>query len=147
MPTFADQRHWSSRPDRCAERAARASAPDAGNTLLRPVVNAINRAPINQGSTEAIYEVRLTTSADHLDDGRELLRQTLESASYPLREIEVVDRESGEAELVASTPVSLTPKPSRPIWRPCARPNGSSIQSARSVDPRRCWPICQNWTR
>ena len=26
----------------------------AGNTLLRPLVNAINRAPINQGTTEAI---------------------------------------------------------------------------------------------
>src|ERR1700680_2873631 len=29
----------------------------AGNTLLRPLVNAINRAPIDQGGTEAIYEV------------------------------------------------------------------------------------------
>jgi putative Mg2+ transporter-C (MgtC) family protein len=32
----------------------------AGNTLLRPLVNAINRAPITEGTTEAIYEVRLT---------------------------------------------------------------------------------------
>src|SRR3974377_1576312 len=36
----------------------------AGNTLLRPLVNAINRAPIDRGTTEAIYEVRVTTSAD-----------------------------------------------------------------------------------
>src|ERR1700736_6941644 len=42
----------------------------AGNTLLRPLVNAINRAPINQGTTEAIYEVRMTPSVDHLDDSR-----------------------------------------------------------------------------
>src|SRR3974377_1600883 len=48
----------------------------AGNTLLRPLVNAINRAPIYQGTTEGIYDVRVTTSAEHLDDGRELLRQT-----------------------------------------------------------------------
>ena len=74
----------------------------AGNTLLRPLVNAINRAPINQGTTEAIYEVRMTTRAANLDDGRELLRQRLEAANYPLQDIEVVERESGEAELVAT---------------------------------------------
>ena len=47
----------------------------AGNTLLRPLVNAINRVPIDQGSTEAIYEVRLTTDGEHRDESRELLRQ------------------------------------------------------------------------
>src|SRR5580704_12288284 len=35
----------------------------AGNTLLRPLVNAINRAPIDEGATEAVYEVRLTADA------------------------------------------------------------------------------------
>src|SRR5262249_9996285 len=74
----------------------------AGNTLLRPLVNAINRAPINQGTTEALLEVRITTSAGHLDDGRELLRQKLESANYPTRSIEVIEREEGEVELVAT---------------------------------------------
>jgi putative Mg2+ transporter-C (MgtC) family protein len=73
----------------------------AGNTLLRPLVNAINRTPIDQGSTEAIYEVRITTSADHLDDSREFLRGQLETANYPLQSIEVMERETGEIELVA----------------------------------------------
>ena len=74
----------------------------AGNTLLRPLVNAINRAPINQASTEAIYEVHLTTSVDHLDDSRELLRDQLELANYPLRNIEVLEREGGGMELIAT---------------------------------------------
>ena len=74
----------------------------AGNTLLRPLVNAINRAPIDQGATEAIYEVRLTTSAEYLDESRELLRERLESANYPPQDIEVIEREQGEAELVAT---------------------------------------------
>src|SRR6476646_3339287 len=74
----------------------------AGNTLLRPLVNAINRAPIDQGATEAIYEVRLTTSAEYLDENRELLRDQLESANYPPQGIEVIDREQGGAELVAT---------------------------------------------
>jgi putative Mg2+ transporter-C (MgtC) family protein len=74
----------------------------AGNTLLRPLVNAINRAPIKEESTEAIYEVRMTTSAENLDDGRELLQQKLDSAHYPPQHIEAVEREGGEAELVAT---------------------------------------------
>jgi uncharacterized membrane protein YhiD involved in acid resistance len=74
----------------------------AGNTLLRPLVNAINRIPINEGATEAIYEVRITTSGNHLDEGRELLREQLEAANYPLQGIEVIDRENDGVELVAT---------------------------------------------
>jgi putative Mg2+ transporter-C (MgtC) family protein len=73
----------------------------AGNTLLRPLVNAINRAPIDQGATEAIYEVRVTTATDYLDDVRELLRDELEAAKYPPGDIEVIEREQGDTELVA----------------------------------------------
>ncbi len=74
----------------------------AGNTLLRPLVNAINRAPIDQSATEAIYEVRMTVPAEHLDDGRDVLRRELELANYPLQDIEVIEREQGDAELVAT---------------------------------------------
>jgi putative Mg2+ transporter-C (MgtC) family protein len=74
----------------------------AGNTLLRPLVNAINRAPLDQAATEAIYEVRLTTSADLLDDGRELLEGELEAANYRLQDVEVVERDPGDVELVAT---------------------------------------------
>jgi len=74
----------------------------AGNTLLRPLVNAINRAPIDQGGTEAIYEVQLTTDAEHRDECRELLREQLEAASYPLQDIEIIEREDNEIELVAT---------------------------------------------
>jgi putative Mg2+ transporter-C (MgtC) family protein len=74
----------------------------AGNTLLRPLVNAINRRPIDEGTTEAIYEVRITTTADHLDDSRELLREVLETANYPLQSIEVIEREQGGIEIVAT---------------------------------------------
>ena len=74
----------------------------AGNTLLRPLVNAINRTPINEGTTEAIYEVRITTSADYLDKSRELLRERLEAGNYPLQGIEVIERENEGVELVAT---------------------------------------------
>ncbi len=74
----------------------------AGNTLLRPLVNAINRAPIDEAATEAIYEVRMTTAADDIDEARELLRERLEAANYPVQDMEVDDREQGEVELIAT---------------------------------------------
>jgi putative Mg2+ transporter-C (MgtC) family protein len=76
----------------------------AGNTLLRPLVNAINRAPIDEAATEAIYEVRVTIGADNLDEARELLREKLEAGHYPLHDIEVIEREQGGTELVATLP-------------------------------------------
>jgi putative Mg2+ transporter-C (MgtC) family protein len=74
----------------------------AGNTLLRPLVNAINRAPIKEASTEAIYDVRLTTGAIHLAEARELMEATLEAAHYAPREIRAVEREPDAVELVAT---------------------------------------------
>jgi putative Mg2+ transporter-C (MgtC) family protein len=74
----------------------------AGNTLLRPLVNAINRAPVDQGGTEAIHEVRITTSDSDLDESRELLRGELEAADYPVQNIEIIEREQGRNEVVAT---------------------------------------------
>ena len=74
----------------------------AGNTLLRPLVNAINRAPLDERTTEAIFEVRLTTDADHVNEARELLAAQLEAAKYPVREIEVAEREPDMVEVVAT---------------------------------------------
>src|SRR6202000_98768 len=74
----------------------------AGNTLLRPLVNAINRAPLDQTATEAIYDVHLRTHPDHADDARALLRQQLEVAKYPYKDIEEEDEKEDEVELVAT---------------------------------------------
>ena len=73
-----------------------------GNTLLRPLVNAINRALIKESATEAIYEVRLTVAAEHVEEAREHLQTQLESANYPIRNINIVEREDGTVELVAT---------------------------------------------
>jgi hypothetical protein len=42
----------------------------------------------------------------------------------------------------AITRRSPTRKPSPPIWRRYGKPNGWSMPSAHSADPRRCWLIC-----
>jgi putative Mg2+ transporter-C (MgtC) family protein len=74
----------------------------AGNTLLRPLVNIINRAPITEEATEATYEVRVTTDRDHLEAARELLESKLEISSYPIREVNDVEREPHSVEVVAT---------------------------------------------
>jgi putative Mg2+ transporter-C (MgtC) family protein len=74
----------------------------AGNTLLRPLVRAINRAPITAETTEAQYEVRVTTNADHLENVRDALEGQLKAGNYPIRDVEVEDRDGGTVELVAT---------------------------------------------
>jgi putative Mg2+ transporter-C (MgtC) family protein len=95
----------------------------AGNTLLRPLVNAINRAPIKESGTEAIYEVRLTVAVHRVDEGRQLLEARLAEASYPFREIEAIARDDETVELVA-TLVGTTADPQE-LDEVVARLNGA----------------------
>jgi len=67
----------------------------AGNTLLRPLVNAIERAPLDTRTSEATYQFRLTVDPDALAGIREHLVEKLENAHYPVRDIEVVPRAEG----------------------------------------------------
>lgn len=82
----------------------------AGNTLLRPLVNAINRAPLSEQATEATYEVRATTDPDHVDEVRELLELQLEQANYAVRDVDVLTRDAESMEVVA-TLVANTAEP------------------------------------
>jgi putative Mg2+ transporter-C (MgtC) family protein len=74
----------------------------AGNTLLRPLVNAINRAPIDEQKSEAVYEVHVVTGPETVGETRDLLVEALENASYPIRQIEVVERSPDSTELIAT---------------------------------------------
>jgi putative Mg2+ transporter-C (MgtC) family protein len=73
----------------------------AGNTLLRPLVNAIDRIPLNEKSSEANYEIVVTTDALHAAEIREMLDERLEAAKYPVREVEVSYRTGDNVEIVA----------------------------------------------
>jgi putative Mg2+ transporter-C (MgtC) family protein len=63
----------------------------AGNTLLRPLVNAINRAPLDERSSEATYFVKLTVATDALADMRDLLVERLERANYPVASLDIAE--------------------------------------------------------
>ncbi|KMO27503.1 MgtC/SapB family protein [Methylobacterium aquaticum] len=88
--------------DLAAEAALVTAAVLAGNTLLRPLVNAINRIPIDERDSEATYEVRATTDSRRLSEVRDLLVERLEAAHYPVSEVDVEERGDDDVEVVAT---------------------------------------------
>jgi putative Mg2+ transporter-C (MgtC) family protein len=73
----------------------------AGNTLLRPLVNAIDRIPLNAQSSEASYEIVVTTDSQRAAEFRDILNERLEVAKYPVRESALVYRTDDQVEIVA----------------------------------------------
>ena len=63
----------------------------AGNTMLRPLVNAINRSPLDERASEATYHFKLAVVPDALPDLRDRLVERLERAKYPVADLEVVE--------------------------------------------------------
>lgn len=93
--------------DREAEAVLLAFLVLAGNTFLRPLVTFIERRPIDESATEAIFEVRLTVSEADRDAIRDLLFDKLEAAGYPVRKIEEFQYED-QMEMVATlSPTSV----------------------------------------
>jgi len=73
----------------------------AGNTLLRPLVNAINRLPITAGETEALYRVHVICHPADVSEGRDLLFEKLEAAGYPIQSIDTLSEGEEQVELAA----------------------------------------------
>jgi putative Mg2+ transporter-C (MgtC) family protein len=73
----------------------------ATNTLLRPLVNAIDRLPFDESASEATYEVRLTADGDALPAVREHMLEKLEAANYPVSDVDVTERSDDAVEIVA----------------------------------------------
>jgi putative Mg2+ transporter-C (MgtC) family protein len=82
----------------------------AGNTLLRPLVNAIDRIPLNERSSEATYEISVTTDSYHAAGVRDFMSERLEAASYPVRETKIVFHSNDNVE-VGAVLVPLTVEP------------------------------------
>ena len=88
--------------DMLAEGALLTGFVIAGNTLLRPLVNAINRTPINEQASEATYEVRIIADTEALPALRERLVEVLEAAHYPVGVIDQDEHGEEQMELVAT---------------------------------------------
>lgn len=88
--------------DMAAEAATLTIFVIAGNTLLRPVVNAINRIPLAGGGLEATYSVVLTTEAVNAAALRDVLIDHLELMRYPVADTEILERSDEHAEIRAT---------------------------------------------
>jgi len=83
----------------------------AGNTLLRPIADFINRRPIKPNETEALYRVHVQCEPDSISDARDLLFEVLEAHHYPIREIETLSENEDLIELAATlVPTTADPK-------------------------------------
>jgi putative Mg2+ transporter-C (MgtC) family protein len=72
-----------------------------GNTLLRPLVDFINRAPLSPEHTEAIYRMHVTCDPENVSVARDVLFEELEKLHYPIREIETLSDSEEVVELAA----------------------------------------------
>jgi putative Mg2+ transporter-C (MgtC) family protein len=88
--------------DLVAQAAALTVFVIAGNTLLRPLVNAINRIPLDEKASEATYYVKLAVSADALPTMRDRLVEQLEAANYPVADVAVAEIGEDRLEIVAT---------------------------------------------
>ncbi|MDR3514779.1 MAG: MgtC/SapB family protein [Azospirillaceae bacterium] len=83
----------------------------AGNTLLRPLVNHINRKPMDERVTEAEYRVHAVCDPEHVADVRDLLFTELELANYPIQDTEVLSESDDQVEIAALlVPTTADPK-------------------------------------
>jgi putative Mg2+ transporter-C (MgtC) family protein len=73
----------------------------AGNTLLRPLVNYVNRCPMLVSQTEAKYQVHATCGQSDVNDVRDVLSDALEATRYPVREFRIVAERDGRTEVTA----------------------------------------------
>jgi putative Mg2+ transporter-C (MgtC) family protein len=73
----------------------------AGNTLLRPLVNWVNRRPMTSAVTEAKYNVHVTCRPEDVSEVRDLLDAILEQANYPIREFETLSETDRQVEIAA----------------------------------------------
>jgi putative Mg2+ transporter-C (MgtC) family protein len=74
----------------------------ASNTLLRPVVNRINRAPVQEEFSEATYVVYAICHRDSQAEVHEKLIELLEAASYPVRDVDQHPFGQNDAEIEAT---------------------------------------------
>lgn len=72
------------------------------NTALRPLVDAINRIPVEGRSVEATYLVTLTTTEQQAQGLGDELVARLEAAQLPVGEVRIEPRAGGAADVVAT---------------------------------------------
>ncbi|AXE32526.1 methyltransferase [Chromobacterium phragmitis] len=74
----------------------------AVNTLLRPVVNSINRRPLDDDSSEVTYQLCVIASRDEQKRVLAQVSGMLEQANYPVGDLDVEAFSDNEVEMTAT---------------------------------------------
>ncbi|MDD2660986.1 MAG: MgtC/SapB family protein [Methylococcales bacterium] len=74
----------------------------AGNTLLRPIVNAINRTPINDKTSEVTYTVCVICNRQRQKEARDQLENLLETCNYPISDFDIHPFMQNEVQIFAT---------------------------------------------
>jgi len=74
----------------------------AANTLLRPVVNSINRKPIDEHTSELTYQLHVIVASDQQKDALATLDALLEDAEYPLGDLDIEPFGEDDVEITAT---------------------------------------------
>ncbi len=72
------------------------------HTIFVESVRVFYRAPLDELTSEATYEVHIAMRPESVGAVRDLLTEALAQASYPIREIEVFERALEMSEIVAT---------------------------------------------
>lgn len=83
----------------------------AGNTLLRPLVNVINSAPLDTRTSEATYAIRVTVADDAAPAVRDRLTRRLADAKFPVGDIETEEVSDTAVDLVATLVATSVDRP------------------------------------
>lgn len=88
--------------DMLAEAALLTGFVLVANTALRPLVDAINRIPLEGRSLEATYSVTITVDAKRSGPMGDMLVDHLESAQLPVAELDVIERGEERVDVIAT---------------------------------------------
>ncbi|OOG28836.1 methyltransferase [Thioalkalivibrio denitrificans] len=78
----------------------------SANTLLRPIVNAINRQPLDVESVEVTNTVYVIADKERQKEVMKVLESNLESGRYPVRDLEVHAFGDDDVEIEATLTVT-----------------------------------------
>lgn len=82
----------------------------AGNTLLRPLVNHINRLPVDTQPIETRYRIHVVASHHNVAEARDMLDEIAATVGLPILEVEALSETETQVELAAVlAPSSVDP--------------------------------------
>jgi len=99
----------------------------AANTLLRPMVDRINRQPLDTPAVEVTHTVHVITARSYQKTAMRLLEEALEAAQYPTGDLEV--RAFGEQDVEIEAVLAATSVDGDVLDTIVARLGGTSVVS------------------